>query len=317
MRQYFSTRRKPRFACGSWTLAFLLAACGGKEGPPKADTTSVAVKPAGPERVATTEGFSTPESALYDAEQHVWFVSNINGAPSAKDGNGFISRLTDAGAIDSLHFVQGGRNKVTLNGPKGMAIAGDTLWVADITAVRGFNRRTGAPVATIEIGKRALFLNDIVAVPDGSLFITDTGIIIGDSVTHRGPDRIFRVTGRTVTVAAEGPQFDGPNGIAYDEAGERLIVVPFLGTTIFAGKEARGAMPLAVGPGQMDGVVVLDGTVLVSSWADSAISSVGPEGRKKIITGVPNPADIGLDVAGRRLAIPLFSANRVEFWKLP
>ena len=140
-------------------LAFaVLAACGGGERTPAADSTPAI--PAGPERVATADGFSTPESMLYDDDQRVWFVSNINGSPSGKDGNGFISRLTSDGVVDSLHFVQGGRGGVSLDAPKGMAITGDTLWVTDINVLRGFNRKTGAPVATIEFGKRALFLND-------------------------------------------------------------------------------------------------------------------------------------------------------------
>ena len=98
-----------------------------------------------------------------------------------------------------------------------------------------------------------------------------------------------------------------PNGIVWDRPASALIVVPFGGTTIFTGREGRGAMPLTLGPGQQDGVVMLDGRILVSSWADSSVSEVGPNGIKKVITGVPTPADIGLDVAGRRLAIPLFT----------
>ena len=298
------------------TLVAVLAACGGGgEKTPAVDSTPAA--PAGPQRVATVEGFSTPESALYDSDQRVWFVSNINGSPSAKDGNGFISRLTSEGVIDSLHFVQGGRNGAKLNAPKGLALTGDTLWVADIDAVRGFNRHTGAPVATIEFGRRARFLNDITSVPDSGLIITDTGIIIADSMTHPGPDRVFKVVGRTISVIAEGPQLLGPNGIVWDSAGHRLIMVPFGGTTIFTGKAGGGAIPLGVGPGQQDGVVILDGRLLVSSWADSSVSEVSATGFHKVISGVPSPADIGLDVAGRRLAVPIFTGNRVEIWKLP
>jgi hypothetical protein len=297
------------------TLVAILAACGGGENPPARDNTPAT--PAAPERVATVEGFSTPESALYDSDQRVWFVSNINGSPSAKDGNGFISRLTSEGVIDSLHFVQGGRGGARLNGPKGLALVGDTLWVADIDAVRGFDRHTGAPVATIEFGRRARFLNDIAVAGDSGLFITDTGIIIADSMTHPGPDRIFKVMGRTITVVAEGPQLLGPNGIVWDSAGRRLIMVPFGGTTIFVGKPGGGAIPLGVGPGQQDGVVILDGRLLVSSWADSSVTEVSATGFHKVISGVPSPADIGLDVAGRRLAVPIFTGNRVEIWKLP
>jgi sugar lactone lactonase YvrE len=294
-----------------------VSGCGGGERAPAADTTTAA-PPAGPERVATADGFSTPESVTYDPEQRVWFVSNINGSPSARDGNGFISRMTSVGVVDSLHFIQGGRGGVRLDAPKGLAITGDTLWVTDINVLRGFNRMTGAPVATIEFGRRALFLNDITATPDSSLFLTDTGIIIADSMTHPGPDRIFRVKGRTISVTAEGAHLQGPNGIVWDPGeGGRLIMVPFGGTTIFTGKEGSGAIPMGVGPGQHDGVVVLDGRILVSSWADSSITEIGTTGNTRVITGVPAPADMGLDASGRRLAIPLFTENRVEIWKLP
>ena len=51
--------------------------------------------------------------------------------------------------MDSLKFIVGGVNGVQLDAPKGMALQGDTLWVADITNVRGFNRKTGVPVASI------------------------------------------------------------------------------------------------------------------------------------------------------------------------
>ena len=65
-------------------------------GSPPADTGSITVK-----------GFQNPESAKYDAELDVWYVSNVNGAPGAKDGNGYISRLKGDGTIDSLKFIVG------------------------------------------------------------------------------------------------------------------------------------------------------------------------------------------------------------------
>ena len=136
-------------------------------------------------------------------------------------------------------------------------------------------------------------------------------------MTHPGPDRIFQVKGRAITVSAEGAHLQGPNGIAYDDTQKRVIMVPFGGTTIFTAKEGSGAIPMGLGPGQQDGVVVLDGRILVSSWADSSVFELGETGNKKVITGVPSPADIGLDAAGRRLAIPLFTENKVEIWKLP
>jgi hypothetical protein len=298
---------------------FLAIACAPREAPPPAaDTTAGAPAPAQPTRAAVAEGFSTPESAIYDAELQVWFVTNINGVPTDKDGNGFISRLTRDGAVDSLHFIQGGRDGVTLNGPKGQAITGDTLWVADIDAVRGFNKRTGAPVRSVEFGRRARFLNDIAVGPDGALYITDSGLlVVNGQFEHPGPDRIFKLAGRTITILAEGDELERPNGIAWDAANNRFIMAGFGGNSVFAWAPDSTPRKFAVGPSTQDGVVLLpDGRVLVSSWADSSVHLVG-DSSVQLITGVASPADIGVDAERKRVGIPLFNLNRVEFWTVP
>ncbi len=293
----------------------LLAGCAGKETPkPPAET---AAAPDTTARVTTTDGFSTPESVLWDAGQGVWFVSNINGSPVAKDGNGFISRLMADGMIDSLHFIQGGRGGVTLNAPKGLAIIGDTLWVTDIDAVRGFDRKTGAPVASIDVGKQAHFLNDIAVGPDATLYFTDTGVILNakGAFDHPGPDRIYALKDRRVTVAAEGDWLGRPNGLTWDPAANRFLVVPFGATTVvgWAPGAAKGDS-LGTGAGMEDGVEILDGVPLITSWADSTVFALSGGMPHALIHGVNSPADIGLDASKRLLAIPLFLENRVEFW---
>ena len=305
------------------TALTVLTACSPKPADQaRADSTAATaavVAPAVPKLVTTTTGFSTPESILWDAEQGVWFVSNINGNPSAKDGNGFISRLTRDGAVDSLHFVLAGRDGVKLNGPKGLALSGDTLWVADIDAVRGFDRHSGQPVASIEFGTKARFLNDAALGADGTLYFTDTGVQFDakGQASHPGPDRIFAVKGRTVTVAAEGAWLEGPNGITWDAANNRFIVVAFMGPHLLGWNPATGKVDtLGAGPGQYDGVEVWQGGTLVTSWADSSVALLESGSTRKLVTGVPSPADIGLDRGRGLLAVPIFTGNRVEFWSL-
>lgn len=46
-----------------------------------------------PRRVASAGGFQTPESVRCDAARNVFFVSNVAGNPSARDGVWFISLL--------------------------------------------------------------------------------------------------------------------------------------------------------------------------------------------------------------------------------
>src|SRR5438045_4180504 len=201
-----------------------------------ADTTTTTAAPVpapvpapGATKALTIAGFSTPESVLHDSAQDIYFVSNIGGSPSAKDNNGFISRVRPDGAIENLKFIEGGRAGVTLNGPKGMAVLGDTLWVADIDMARAFNARTGALLDSVKLDS-AVFLNDVAIATTGAIYITDTGIRFDDvgNVLHPGPDRIYRIgPDRKVTVAARGDSLGWPNGITVDQVGRRFIIVAF------------------------------------------------------------------------------------------
>jgi sugar lactone lactonase YvrE len=289
-----------------------------------ADTTTAAAAvpaPPGATKVLTVTGFLTPESVLYDSVQDIYFVSNINGSPTAKDGNGFISRLRPDGAVENLKFIEGGHNGATLNAPKGLALAGDTLWVADIDVVRAFDAKTGAPLDTISLAALgAVFLNDIAIAQTGALYITDTGIKFDDvgNVLHPGPDRIFRIgPDRRVTEAARGDTLGRPNGIALDAVGKRFIVVEYGGKSVLAWKPGdKAPTVIAKGAGAFDGVVVAGGKLYVSSWADSTVGTYETGQEVKLITGVPSPADIGYDGKRNRLLIPIFTGNRVEIWQL-
>lgn len=297
------------------TLALLLSlGCARKETPAPETAT-----PALPQKVTTITGLSTPESVIWSAKEDAWFVSNINGSPVAKDGNGFISRVSRDGVIDSLHFIMSGRDSVTLNGPKGMALVGDTLWVADIDAIRAFDAHTGKPVASIELGKQATFLNDVAVGPDGVIYITDSGLGFDDkgNPTHPGPDRIFGLTGRTTKVLAEGDWLNRPNGITWDAANSRFVVVPFGGTALLGWKPGVAKVDtIGTGPGAQDGVEFVGGDLLVTSWADSSVFAVMSTGDRKVVTGAASPADLGVDQVRGLIAIPLFTKDEVDIWRV-
>jgi sugar lactone lactonase YvrE len=281
------------------------------------DSAAGAAKSAAGSRMASKTGevrdLQAPEAARWDFDQNVWFVANINGDPFAKDNNGFIARLSPDGKVDSLKFIAGGRRGVTLNAPKGMAIIGDTIWVADIDAVRAFNKRTGAAAGSVRV-PGAKFLNDITAGPDGTLYITDSGL--GPKFTHPGPDRIYQIKGGKATVAFESKELAAPNGIAFMD--DALLVAPFMGTSLVSWSPGeKTARPIGTGPGQQDGIEVLPGNrLLVTSWADSSLFILEDGKATRVAYPVPSPADIGFD-GKSRVAVPLLMENRVEFWELP
>jgi sugar lactone lactonase YvrE len=205
-----------------------------------------------------------------------------------------------------------------------MAIHGDTLWVAGIDALRGFERRSGAPLATVDFERHgAVLLNDVAVAPDGTLRVTDTGIRMSpEGVVHTGPDRIFAVgPGGAVSVFAEGLQLRQPNGVAWDAAGRRWVVVsfdPFVGevATLPGDGGARQVVYRST-KGRFDGVEVLpNGTALFASWSDSSIHALRDGRDRRIVREVPEPADIGLDTRRNVLAIPLSTLGRVQLWRL-
>jgi sugar lactone lactonase YvrE len=279
--------------------------------------------PGGARFVQTILGFEGPESVRYDAEADVFYVSNIAGYGSARDGNGFITRVSAADPRNATILVQGGRGGATLDAPKGLALHGDTLWVADIDALRGFDRRTGAPLATIDFAPRkAVQLNDVAIGPDGAIHVTDTGILmVKAGVIHTGPDRIFTVGANRAISETVADSLPGlPNGIAWDPAGKRWIVISFhqfVGKVVAMPDGQGAAQVLWRGSPRLDGVEVLgDGSILFTSWGDSSLHLLSGGEHRQLVRQVPEAADIGIDTRRNRVAIPLSSLGRVQLWSL-
>ena len=315
-----TARRARTLLVGLLTLA--LAACGKKEAQPEAVAAPPARDPNTPLFVAR-DGFATPESVLWDAANNVWYVSNINGNAPQKDDNGFILRLGPNGAkIDSLPFIDGADADVTLNAPKGMALWGDTLWVADIDALRGFSVTTGRQVASISLAPlRATFLNDVAVGYDGAVYITDSGIAFDakGAVSHPGKSRVLVVRLGVPSEAIVLPKQSAANGLVWDAARNAWMIVGFNSANIFSWVTgAKETTVLGTGPGGADGIVVLaDGRAVYSSWADSSLTLFAGGVSTTLRKGLPSPADIGYDPARGIIAVPLFNDNRVEFWPLP
>jgi DNA-binding beta-propeller fold protein YncE len=264
----------------------------------------------GTDRHSFIEGFSGPEAVRYDGDQDVWFVSNFNGDGGERDGNGFISRVSaETGQVTSLRFAQG-TDEHPLHAPRGMYVVGDTLWVADIDGVHGFHRATGAQLTFLDLSSfEPGFLNDVAAGPDGSLYVTDTG-----------ESTVYRIRDHEAVVALTGIALGSPNGITWDRTRELLVMVPWEpGARVNTWR--IGAEPIGFGPrttpGRLDGIEPIDKRLLVASQSDSTILLMDAGTTKGIIKVSGRPADIGVDLKRRRVAVPYIALNRVDIWQLP
>jgi len=306
----------PRTRWGAFILAafapLTLAACGG--GSDEAASTEEAAASFAGVRVSDV-GFSTPESVLHDPERDVYLVSNINGNPLEKDGNGFISVVSPEGEVVELKWIDGEAEGVTLSAPKGMALLGGTLFVTDIDCVRMFDQTSGAYAGEICV-PGATFLNDIAVGPNGELFVSDSGLKAGEAgFEPAGSAAIHRMTpdGRQAPIIL-GEQLGVPNGLAVGPRG--LFMVSFGSGQIFqVGMDAKLTPVTGESERQLDGIVFTsDGGFVFSSWGDQGVFHVSASGEQTAIAeDVEAPADIGYDAGRNRILIPLFMANEVLF----
>jgi hypothetical protein len=165
----------------------------------------------------TVTGLSNPYGIVVDAKTGYIYVSNMNGAPDAKDGNGFISRLKGDGTLDQQKFIAGGTPKVALSAPKGMAIAGTTIYVADIDKLHAFDVATGAFLFDVNFGTLPVqHFYDIRLGTDGALYVAD------------GPgNTIYRVDipkQHEVTTYVSGESLGQPHGLTWFPVRQSWVV---------------------------------------------------------------------------------------------
>ena len=297
-------------------IALVLAACN-NEGPPPPHTSisddeqrSKIVAPAAVATIST--GLAGPESVLYDAQQDVYFISNINGGLLDRDNNGFISRVDAKTLSVNLKWIEGGRNNVTLDGPKGMAIVGDSLYVSDVAAVRKFDRHSGAPLAAIALPGTTT-INDLTT--DGqNVYVSDTGVIPGPAETFEatGTDSIWIIENDHARKIASGNELlKQPNGLEFVDG--HLWVVTFEGNELYQLNGGSKSSVMTLPREQLDGVVhTPDGSWLVTSWKGMAVyRSSGNGSFEPILQAIPSPADIGYDTKRHLLLLPASSNNSV------
>jgi len=254
-------------------------------------------------------GFKAPESVLYDKAHDRLIVGNMNGAPDAVDGNGYLSLVSRDGQFIKPDWATG------LDAPKGMAISGGKLFVADITKLRVVDLETGK-ISTSLAPEKAVFLNDVTAADNGDVYVTDMLA-----------NRIYRYSDGKVELWLESADLRTPNGIVAD--GQRLIVGSW-GTGMrpdFSTEQMGGLLsvdmatkavtpfPRAGGFANVDGIVAFPGNIYVTDYMKGVLFHVASDQAPEAVAQFkPGSADIGADA--ETIYVPMMNEGEVHALKL-
>jgi sugar lactone lactonase YvrE len=238
-----------------------------------------------------------PESVLYDADNKVLYVTNIDGQPWEKDNKGSVGKVGLDGKIITVDWVSG------LQAPKGMALYKNNLYVADFDKVAVIDIKKGAIVQTITV-EGAQGLNDITVDKKGVLYVSDSKV-----------KRVHRIENGQITTWLEN--LKGPNGVLIE--GNDLFVLDAGG--LYKVEKDKSLTKLADGmEGGTDGVEHVKGKeYVVSCWAGS-IWYVNGDGTKQNLLDTReqkiNTADIGYDAKNRIVYVPTFWKNNIVAYEL-
>jgi sugar lactone lactonase YvrE len=244
---------------------------------------------------------TTCESVLYDPSGKQLFVSCINGAPTEKNGLGFIALLQPDGSIKEHKWLTG------LNAPKGLGLHGNTLYVTDIDQLVLIDIRNAEILERLDI-EGASFLNDVAIGADGKVYFSDsdTGYIWVYS------------DGMLSAWITEGLQ--RPNGLFVEE--DRVLLTSSGSEDLKVIDLSSGSMEtVSTGIGHGDGIAYTgtEGYYITTSWSGE-IFLIYPDYSKisllKTSDQEINSADIGFNLSEQVIYVPTFFDNRVVAYKL-
>jgi len=243
--------------------------------------------------------FKTPESVKYDKENSVLYVSNVNGKPLEKDGNGFISKLDLDGNVVDVEWITG------LNAPKGMGIYKGILYVTDIDELVEISIREGKIINRFS-AKDSEFLNDIDIDENGNVFVSDMRT-----------DNIRILQNDVFKIWLQSDEIVSPNGLYCEN---KNLLIGTKTKIISVNIKTKLISTLIDNTGSIDGLEYTgDGKYLFSDWKGHVfVASIGKT--KKLILNTAdkniNAADIEFIRDKQLLLIPTFYHNTVSFYKL-
>ncbi len=243
--------------------------------------------------------FQVPESVFYDIENETIYVANINGKPTNKDGNGFISQIEPTGRIVRLEWLAG------LNAPKGMNKFDGKLYVADIDRVAEIDIESRKIIKFYE-ADGAEFLNDVIADDDGNIYISDMS-----------KGSVYRISEGKITEWLPAKTFDHPNGMYYLDG---TVYLGAKGKIVSIDPKSMEIKTLAEFDGGVDGLEIdINGNFIFSDWSGK-VQRISRGGKPEVLFNTTenkiHAADIHLIRKENILLVPTFFDNRVMAYKL-
>lgn len=240
-----------------------------------------------------------PESALWDPQASVLYVSNIDGDGAAKDGQGFISKLDADGQITDLHWVEG------LNAAKGLGLYEGKLYVADLDQLVIIDVAAGKIVTRVDV-PGATFLNDITIDDAGRVYVSDSR-----------QNKVYRYADGKIAPYLEQPEMKGVNGLLAWKG--RLWILAAGG--IYTYDEASGQLQLfSDGVKGGDGLAAVNDSDLIASRWVGEVYYVRADGTATQLLDTKdahkNTADITYIPEKSLLVVPTFLGNTLAGYTL-
>lgn len=246
-------------------------------------------------------GLKTPESVVQAKDGSI-YISEIN--EFGKDGDGQISKVDKKGNVTV--FAKG------MDDPKGLAIKGDKLYVADKNRVLEVSQDGTWQVygAQMAFPGTPVFLNDLEFDKLGNLFVSDSGNL-------KEGGQIYKITKDglvTVVVDSKNPDILAPNGLL-NEGRNNLLEVDFESGILYRVNITTGATTkIAEGFGGGDGMVkTKSGKLFISDWKNGVINQLVGGKSRLFKAGYKAAADIALMNDGETLMVPDMKAGELDF----
>lgn len=247
----------------------------------------------------TDQVLRIPESVFYNQQDNMLYVSNINGKSNAKDGNGFISKVSLNGEVKKLKWAEG------MDAPKGMGRSGDFLFVTDVDEVHKISFQTGEIVKSYLV-EEAKFLNDIAVDEAGDVYVSDMQT-----------SKIYRIKNNSINLWLSDEQLNRTNGLYTTDS---FLYVGMADQIIQVDYNTKKITPFIQNTGGVDGLELFSGShFLFSDWQGRVYSASPEQSIVKLLdtrSVDKNAADIEFIKGKNILLVPTFMANTVSAYQI-